>query len=264
MALALLFFTLRQRNPPSAETPAAIAVVFDNGGEKQATTPTAPHTGPAQQAETPPPQPLPMPPQPAPQPTPPPPPQFAETLPDVNLDMPQDMLPMPDLPPAPTLPPLPPPQPARPTLRPHQRPSHHYLVMNDMSFGGAGSPSSQAAPSAHSSLNLNVPQADQQSATDDLDVKGDAGADWNAALRKWVDEHSYYPTAAAEQDQQGYVRIRFTTDRAGNVTGLRLLGGSGSPFLDQAWLGLFQNAQLPPFPPNAKGRPRDRGRDDAL
>ncbi len=251
LALALLFLTLRQRNPPDLQAPAEVAVVFDNGGEKQATVPKAPHAGPTEQAETPPPRPLPLPPQPAPQPTPPPPQQMAQAQPDVRLDMPQYMLPAPTLPPAPT---LQAPPPARPAPRPHPRPrpSHNYLVMNDMSFGGAGSTSNQARPSAHPGLNLNVPQASQQSADDDLNVKGDAGADWNAALRKWVDEHSYYPSAASEQGQQGYVRIRFTTDRAGNVTGLRLLGSSGSPFLDQAWLGLFENAQLPPFPPDAK------------
>jgi protein TonB len=48
------------------------------------------------------------------------------------------------------------------------------------------------------------------------------------------------------------VTVEFIVDRYGNVTGLRMLSGSGSPFLDQAWFGLFANNTLPPFPPGTK------------
>jgi protein TonB len=108
-------------------------------------------------------------------------------------------------------------------------------------------------PQAQPGTDLSLPQSDAQAATaPDVTIKGDAGPDWDAALNKWVNAHKYYPQAAAEQGQQGDVQIEFTVDRAGNVTGLHMLSGSGSPFLDQAWLGLFQGAQLPPFPANAK------------
>ena len=123
--------------------------------------------------------------------------------------------------------------------------------MNNMSFGN-GSATSPVTPNTRHGLNLNVPQADQQSTAANLSIKGDAGADWGAALHQWVDEHKYYPDAAAEQGQYGNVLVEFTAHRDGEVTGLHLLRGSGSPFLDQAFSSLFRDAHLPPFPSDAK------------
>jgi protein TonB len=121
--------------------------------------------------------------------------------------------------------------------------------MNNMSLGRPSPP----VPFDHRAMNLDLTAADQQAVDGpELTIKGDIGADWDAALDKWVEDHKYYPQAALEQNQQGSVRIRFKVDRAGNVTGVQMLGGSGSPFLDQAWSGLFQGAQLPPFPPGTK------------
>ncbi len=115
-----------------------------------------------------------------------------------------------------------------------------------MSYGNPDQP----APPSHQALNLSLPQSDAQAvAAQDLTIKGNIGADWKAAFHKWVDEHKYYPDAAVAQGQQGNVQIQFIVDRNGHVTGLHLLGSSGSPFLDQAWLGLFEDAQLPSFPP---------------
>jgi len=170
------------------------------------------------------------------------------------------MPPMPfaDIQSAPTPPPPQPtpPQPA-PVPRPPPRPTppQRYTMMNGMSFGTGTSQATPTppVPRALPGVDFSLPETDAQAATgSDLTVKGDIGADWMAALDKWVNEHKYYPQAALEQDQQGDVQIEFTVDRAGNVTGLRMLSGSGSPFLDQAWMGLFQDNQLPPFPPHTK------------
>ncbi len=46
--------------------------------------------------------------------------------------------------------------------------------------------------------------------------------------------------------------MKFTVDRKGNVTGLHLLRSAGSPFLDGAWMNLFAQNQLPPFPAGTK------------
>jgi protein TonB len=153
----------------------------------------------------------------------------------------------PEVPPMPRLPPEPHPQP-----RPSPRPAQKYIVMNNMSYGSPATPA-PPMPHAQQALNLNLPQSDAQAVNaPELTIKGDIGADWNAELSKWVNDHKYYPQAALEQGQQGSVEIEFTVDRAGKVTGLHLLNGSGSPFLDQAWLGMFAQNRLPPFPPGTK------------
>ena len=76
--------------------------------------------------------------------------------------------------------------------------------------------------------------------------------------------HKYYPQAAEEQGQQGSVEIEFTVDRKGNVTGLHLLNGSGSPFLDQAWLGHVRAEPVAALPAGHEVRSHHRGCDHAL
>lgn len=230
----LLLFT-RHRPPPEQASTTGVSVVFDNGGAPQAAAPQAPQPGPSSAATAPPP--------------PPPPPQQAETQPEVNLNMPS--APFATMQSVPEAPPVP--QPPHPQAHPRPRtPPQHYLVMNNMSFGNGAQPA-PPMPQARRSLSLNLPQSDAQAVNaPEVTIKGDVGADWQAELSRWVNDHKYYPQAAAEQGQQGYVRIEFTVDRQGNVTGLRLLSSSGSAFLDQAWLGLFQQNQLPPFPAGTK------------
>ncbi len=226
----LLLFAWRRQPQEAAQSPPGISVVFDNGGAQQTTAPQAPVHGPSSPAQAPPPA------------APPPPQQAQPPQTEVNLNMP-------DMPQA-TLQSAPQPQnQPRPVRRPSPPAPRKYLVMNDMSYGTPAPP----VPPAPRGLNLSLPMSDAQAANaPELTVKGDIGADWDAALSKWVNEHKYYPEAAAEQGQQGNVEVEFTVDRKGNVTGLHMLSGSGSPFLDQAWLGLFAENQLPPFPPGTK------------
>jgi protein TonB len=233
LVIALLFLLLHRRQPAEEQSPPGIAVVFDNGGETQTAAPQTLHQGPPSPALAPP-------------PAAPPPPQTAQNQPEVNLNMPDN--PFGEVQSAPAPQAAPPPRPApHPAPRPH--PTQKYLVMNGMSYGSPSPP----VPHAQQALNMSLPESDAEAVNaPDLTIKGDIGADWQAALNRWVNEHKYYPQAALEQDQQGAVRIEFTVDRAGNVTGLRLLNSAGSPFLDQAWLGLFADNQLPPFPPGTK------------
>ncbi len=235
--IALFFIVVKAPKPPEAQSPPGVSVVFDNGGTTQTTAPAAPRTGPTTLAQAPTPS------------APPPPAQVAQDQPEVNLNLPNT--PLAALP-QPT--PQPHPQ-AKPTHRPTptHRPAPKYLVMNNMSFNHPTPPTP-----FKNGMNLDLPQSDAQAATaPEVSIKGDVGADWNAELDQWVDEHKYYPDSAAEQGQQGSVEIRFTVDRNGNVTGLHLVSSSGSPFLDQAWLGLFAENQLPPFPPGTKANTAD-------
>jgi protein TonB len=232
--IALCFITIRPRQTPEAASPPGVSVVFDNGGTQQATAPPAQRQGPPSAAQAPP-------------PASPPPPE-ADTQPDVRLDMPDMPL---------TALPAPAPQPQQHARRQpvhNPKPAPHYTVMNNMSLGTPSPP----MPNARHGLNLDLSQSDLNAENGpEITIKGDVGADWNAALDQWVEDHKYYPDSALEQGQQGNVRIQFRVDRAGNVTRLHMVSGSGSPFLDQAWLGLFKDAQLPPFPADAKSNTVD-------
>lgn len=234
--LALFLFVRREPALTEASSPPSLAVVFDNGGTTQATAPRQSRQGPPSIAQTTP---------------PPPPPQIAPEQSFAPIDVPP--VPLPNLTPQ-AAPPAAPPAAPNPQPHPVQHParSQRYVVMQGMSYGSL-SPVMPSPPQTHRALNFDLPQSDAQAVTgQEVTIKGDIGADWQAALDKWVEAHKYYPQAAAEQNQQGNVEIEFTVDRQGNVTGLHMLRGSGSPFLDQAWFGLFKDAELPPFPTNTK------------
>jgi len=88
-----------------------------------------------------------------------------------------------------------------------------------------------------------------------VDTDADVGLDWRNALSEWVEEHSYYPSQAAEMHQQGSVRVLVTTLPNGRVTSVELERGSGSPWLDLALEGMFRGAKLPPLPKSAGDQP---------
>jgi len=231
--IAAFWLLLRHRPLPEQESPPGIAVVFDNGGAAQTAAPQAQRQGPTQAAAAPPPA------------APPPPP--AAQQPEVNLNMPP--MPFADLQ---SIPQPAPPQPAPPRPAPRPPAPQNYVMLNGMSYGSP-EPPSPPMPNAKPALSLSLPQSDSDAVNaPELTIKGHIGADWEAALNKWVNDHKYYPQAAAEQGQQGSVQVEFTVDRTGNVTAVHLLDSSGSPFLDQAWYQLFAQNQLPPFPPGTK------------
>lgn len=242
---------VRVRMPQQQQSPPAVSVVFDNGGTSaQNTGLKKALSGPPQTAEAPPPAPPPSPPQRqapsvAPKPAPPPPAAQTATQDEVQVpDMQLSQLPAP--------PPAPPARPRQHTAASSSAAQQKYVFLNGMSYGR---PASMASPASKvpKGMNFSLPTSNTQAATaSDLSIKGNAGADWDAALTKWVQEHAYYPQAAAEQGQEGTATVEFTVDRSGHVTGLRLLQSAGSPFLDQAWEQLFKDNTLPPFPPDAK------------
>jgi protein TonB len=240
-AVIAFFLFWRPKAPPEEPPPADIAVVFDNGGQKQASAPRAVQRGPDTPAQAP-----------RPAAAPPPPQQTVQAQPEVHLNMPD--MPLADLqsapevqiPPAPQAQPVPRPQP-RPVQKPP--PPQKYIVMNGMSYGTPASPS----PPMPNGMNMSLPQSDAQAVMgSDMSVQGDVGADYMAELHRWVEQHGYYPNAAIAQGQQGNAVVQFTVDRAGNVSGVHLLQSSGSNFIDLAWFQLFAQNQLPPFPPGTK------------
>ncbi|MCB8876541.1 energy transducer TonB [Acidisoma silvae] len=174
---------------------------------------------------------------------------------EVNLSLP----PMPELQPMnlPPPPPMPPPPPARPAQQrtAQARRSGHGrsstfsqgVIMNGMSFNGGGGNGGQTQ-----GMNLNLPSSMQANSGSDLAVKGDPGTNWLSELEQWVNQRATYPEMAGEMGQQGDVTVRFTVDRAGHVIKLEMVTPTGFALLDQEWLGLFRNADLPPLTPDAK------------
>jgi protein TonB len=184
-----------------------------------------------------------------PAPVPPPAPPVESEQPEVNLA----------LPPEPPLPELPPPPPPRPPAPPsprlaRQAPSRRStlgggVMMNGLSFNGGGSLSGGRSTRG---LNLSLDQSEAPANGADLAITGAIGADWRAAFAQWVEDHKYYPPGAGMLGQEGHVVVHFTVDRAGHVSALSFVTTSGYALLDQAWLGLFRGADLPPFPAGTK------------
>ena len=71
---------------------------------------------------------------------------------------------------------------------------------------------------------------------------------WRGALAAWLQEHRTYPDAARRDGTEGRVVVRFTIDGAGLVTGVALVGSSGSTVLDEAALALLRGAHVPALP----------------
>ncbi|HWA81655.1 MAG TPA: TonB family protein [Acetobacteraceae bacterium] len=165
-----------------------------------------------------------------------------------SLPAPRPFIPAP-LPVPPTPPRHVPPPPPQPAVARPAAPAQRYLVLNNMSYG---TPATTDAPAPQSSGRLNLALNQSllnASLSRDFNIQGNIGPDWRAELTQWVNARKYYPEQALELGQQGSVMIRLVIARDGSVRDVQLLQSSGSPFLDSAWLGLFEGARLPPFPP---------------
>jgi len=233
----------------SLEPPAqnGVSVVFQNGGAQRTTAPPSQFRGPPTLAQSPPS---------SSPPPPPPPPQAVQQEPESNLEIPENLFSQMQLPPPESV------TQQQQVQNPHPHPVQHhyppahqqYQVMTGMSLGNQSSQNAQPPlPNGFHGLNMQLSQSDLNAMeAPEFSVQGEIGADWMSGFNKWVNEHIYYPQAAAEQNQQGTSVIQFTVHRDGHVTGVRLLSSAGSPFLDQAWLGIFLHNNVPRFPPGTK------------
>lgn len=230
LVLAALIIGVERHHAQEFVPPAPIAMVFEHGGAARATAPHTTRHGPPLAPV------LPRPPA-------APPPPAAPGL-SVRLPSAPEVQAFLQPPPLPRPAPLPPPPPA-PARKPAAPP--HTLYLPSLSFGRAP----QHAPAVPSrGLNLALSQSELHRAyAPDFAIEGRIGPDWRALLSRWVDQRKYYPYSALEMGQQGSVEIRLVIDKSGKVDAVSLLQSSGSPFLDQAWLGLFRGAHVPPFPP---------------
>lgn len=229
LVLALLLLSAKLAPPlPQPAPPAPISVVLENGGQFQKAMPKAERHGPPQKARAP---------RPRPQTAP-------ASRPDVHLHLAPERAPQAFTfnAPAPV-----PPAPRRVTPR--------YLVMNNSQFYGPAAAPAPNTPIRRRGLNLQLSQAElAKLQAPQFSIKGKVGADWKAAFTRWVNEHKYYPRAAIELGQEGSSTIHFVVHADGSITGLRLLKSAGSSYLDEAWLNLFRDTLLPPFPPGTKAK----------
>jgi protein TonB len=80
---------------------------------------------------------------------------------------------------------------------------------------------------------------------------GIAGSEKNYfnELKRWLDKHKDYPTAAKQQKQEGTVMVRFTINRAGEISSASIKRSAGYALLDQAAFDLLKKASpVPPMP----------------
>jgi TonB family protein len=86
----------------------------------------------------------------------------------------------------------------------------------------------------------------------EADVRGaEVGPDWRNAFRRWVDENKRYPENAVVAGHQGRSRVQIIADPNGKVRSVRLIGPSGSVWLDAGLVSMFRGATIPAFPPGA-------------
>jgi protein TonB len=80
-------------------------------------------------------------------------------------------------------------------------------------------------------------------------TQGHVEGSWMSLLHDWWQHHAYYPDQAAALGQDGTVELEIVVDKYGKVTGLRLLGRSGSQWLDMGAESVFRDARLPSLMP---------------
>ena len=79
-------------------------------------------------------------------------------------------------------------------------------------------------------------------------VMGSHGyGDYGQMVQEFVEQHKYYPDAAARNGEEGAATVQVTVDRDGNVKSLALVTPSGSHLLDAAWMSIFRDNKLPPM-----------------
>ncbi|MEJ0046291.1 MAG: TonB family protein [Rhodospirillales bacterium] len=84
-----------------------------------------------------------------------------------------------------------------------------------------------------------------------------ADGDYMELLTEYVETHKFYPERAAANREDGVAVIRATIERDGTVKDVHLVESSGSRELDLAWIGLFRNQRLAPFPEDMRENERD-------
>lgn len=121
---------------------------------------------------------------------------------------------------------------------------------------GARSSGLRGSRSLDLSLGLTVKGGQLQDAVPHISSPG-ADGDYIEALAAYVETHKFYPERAAREGEAGTAVIKAVIERSGQVKDVRLVESSGSKWLDLAWLSLFRNKKLAPFPDDMKEAERE-------
>jgi TonB family protein len=259
LVLLLLALSFAQPEGGKLQEPQAVEMLYDRSGSAGMVGPSNAETG-----GSPPAAPKPVPDLQPPAPVPP-----SATVPSVA-----EMPPLPELQiPEPLPQPLPAPAPPTtakaepqkvPVRRQAQRSASPFSNPMDLSFSQAptpprrlrGRPAGSAAPVDLSlgplvrNGRLVTPYASTSS------IKG-VSDDYGDEIGAWIRRHMYYPEDAARRGEDGPSHVHVVLDRQGRVKSVRLVNSSGSYALDDATMGIFRNAQLPPVPPDMSGNSFD-------
>ena len=114
----------------------------------------------------------------------------------------------------------------------------------------------EPAPSAAVSATPAAVAAPQQSAGSDDPKARRQELDYFRTLSAHLNRKKVYPAEARQARQQGIVTVRFTVDRAGNVSAVSIKQSSGHMILDDATLSLL--LRVAPLPPMPASMHRDR------
>ncbi len=114
-------------------------------------------------------------------------------------------------------------------------------------------PQPQARPAAQPAPSLAAPSVPAASgptnATGNDPKARQQEANYFAMVSAHLNRRKVYPPEARKARQQGVVTVRFTVDRAGNISNVSIKRSSGHEVLDQATLDLVRRvAPLPRFP----------------
>jgi protein TonB len=151
------------------------------------------------------------------------------------------------------------PSPTRPWQAIPQPPSQNgFPPPTNFSFGGAAPPSPHRyapprVPGARQPLDFSLGPMNRGAGSPQPFATfhgGQVGADWRNALRRWLDEHAYYPRQAADANEDGDVVVRVVATADGRVVSATIMSRSGSQWLDMAARSMFDGAVLPPIPPD--------------
>ncbi|WP_417620187.1 energy transducer TonB [Parasphingorhabdus sp.] len=130
-----------------------------------------------------------------------------------------------------------PPEPKRPARPSMPMPQVNSAPVAASAPARAEAPPAASASPAPSNSSGNSPKAKKEK------------ANYYAMVSAHLNQRKKYPTEARKAREQGVVKVRFTVDRAGNISNVSITGSSGHAILDQATLDLMQRvAPLPTMP----------------
>lgn len=173
-----------------------------------------------------------------------------------SVPVPVDATVLPGIPPAPpvpaeTIPPLPvPAQSVRPSPRPtphnvkptvSSSPRSHHRDQPPAAITSSQVPRAAAEGAAVPTATA-IPQPSQDAPA------AEVNPGWRNALAAWLQGNKTYPDEARRRHEEGRAVVRFTVERDGHVSELKLLSGTGSVALDAAVDQLLRGGHLPPFP----------------